>query len=119
MEANMHSMPMQRNKLLTALRENMEKHRTTFLEAQEGYREAVIEELDRMLSDARAGRQIRRGISLPEPEDHTDDYLQAIRMLEMCNTEVIIVTSDDFQRLVMDDWGWKRGWVATTSNYTK
>lgn len=115
---NMREMTMRRDDLLDHLRENLETHRATFLKAQEGYRRAVIEELDRMLDDARSGRLIRRAISLPEPEDHSGDYQTAIRMLEMSVGDEITITVDDFEKLVMDNWGWKGRWHETTSSYT-
>jgi hypothetical protein len=45
------------------VRANREAHRNLFLKAQEGYRKLVIEELERMLADARAGRRISRSIN--------------------------------------------------------
>jgi hypothetical protein len=48
-------------------------HRELFLKAQEGYRKLVIEELDRMLADAKAGLPIRRSVTT-EPSNHVKDY---------------------------------------------
>ena len=70
-----------------------------------------------MLQDARNGKRIKRMISWPEPEDHTADYDHSIRMLEMCVDDQIEISADDFERLVMDQWGWKAKWSETTSNY--
>jgi len=116
--SNMREMNIRVSDLLESLRVNRETHRETFEEAQMGYREAMIEELDRMLADAKAGNSIRRMVTMPEPQDHTSDYDVAIRMLEMCVDDVVEITVDDFERLVMDEWGWKTDWVNTTSNYT-
>jgi len=38
-------------------------------------------------------------------------------MLEMCVDEQLEISFEDFQRYVMDNWGWKANWTATTSNY--
>jgi hypothetical protein len=62
---------------------NRDPHRELFLKAQEGYRKLVIEELDRMLADAKAGRQISRSINLAKPVDHTADYDGILAMLKM------------------------------------
>ena len=117
--SDMRQMKMKRDKLLAALCENRDEHRAKFLEAQSGYREAVIEELDRMLADARAGNAIKRAVSWPEPQDHTADYDHAIRMLQFCVDEEIDISAEDFERLVMDEWGWKAQWTQTTANYVR
>jgi hypothetical protein len=104
--------------LLTALKANRETHRRVFLEAQKGYREDVIQELDRMLQEAREGRRIRRAVELVEPQDHTKDYDRVIRMLEMCTKEEIFITENEFAQYVQDDWGWKQQFIGSTSNYT-
>lgn len=116
-QSNMNIIRVERSKLLTAVTENRDNHRAKFLQAQEGYRKAAIRELDKMLADARAGNRIRRTVSLPEPTDHTQDYDRAIRMLEMCADDWLMISDDDFQRLVMDEWGWKQSWSATNSTY--
>jgi hypothetical protein len=116
-QSTMSSIQVKRTDLIEALTKNMDRHRENFLEAQKGYRAAMIKELDQMLTDARAGNKIRRQISLPEPEDHTAEYNTAIRMLEMCVDDKIQISSLEFQQLVMDDWGWKKHWTDTVSNY--
>ncbi len=116
--SNMDSVKVNRNELLSALKINKEEHRKTFLDAQEGYREDVIDELDRMLKDAREGKKIKRALVLPEPKDHTSSYETAIRMLEMCVDDIIEITDHEFQQLVMDNWNWKADFVGTASNYT-
>lgn len=115
--STMRQMRVPKDVLLSALEKNRDEHRATFLKAQEGYRAAVIAELDKMLCDARDGNKIKRAVSWPEPEDHTGDYEQAIAMLGMCVDDEIDITADDFQRFVMDEWGWKASWTQTTSTY--
>jgi len=88
-----------KSELLEAMKKNREAHRATFLEAQIGYREDVIKELDSMLAEARDGKKIRRSVALVEPKDHTSDYDRVILMLT-------------------DDWGWKHEFINTASNYT-
>lgn len=115
--SSMREMKMPRHQLLAALHKNLELHRAEFLEAQEGYRRALIKEIDRMLSDARNNRAVARHISLPEPSDHSADYQVAIRMLDMCVDVELDISIHDFERYVMDDWGWKGKFSETVSNY--
>lgn len=115
----MNTVKVTRKELLDKLIANRKTHRDLFLKAQEGYREQVIEELDRMLAEARAGKAIRRHISLPEPLDHTADYDRTITMLEMSVDEHIEISSREFDMFVMDNWDWKQMVTASNMLYVK
>jgi hypothetical protein len=106
-----------KDELLTAIRKNREEHRGMFLEAQKGYRESVIEELDKMLADARTGKDYRVFVGLTAPSDHTKDYDRVIHMLEMSTADEVSVTERQFSQFVLDEWGWKGDFVATSANY--
>lgn len=115
----MNTVKVKRTELLAKLQSNRKEHRDLFLKAQIGYRKAVISELDSMLSEARDGKQIRRVISLPEPQDHTGDYDRQIVMMEMSVDETIEVTSQEFDMYVMDNWSWKAMATASNMRYTQ
>lgn len=100
--------------LLTRIKKNRDAHRDLFLKAQKGYRKAVIKELDQMLQEAKGGKPIRRGIQLPEPQDHTADYDRVITMLEMSTDPTIQIGEQEFDQYVMDNWSWKA--MATSTN---
>jgi hypothetical protein len=101
------------------VRTNRDSHRELFLKAQEGYRKLVIEELDRMLADAKAGRPIRRSVSLTEPSDHTKDYDRVIAMLEMSVDDTVTLDASDFDRYVLDNWDWSRFALSTNTSYAE
>jgi hypothetical protein len=111
---SMQTVKVKRLSLLEKLQSNRKAHRDIFLKAQEGYRIRVIQELDQMLAEARAGKSIRRAISLPEPQDHTADYDRVIAMLEMSVEDEVQVFSQEFDMYVMDNWAWKP--MAKTSH---
>jgi hypothetical protein len=110
----MNTVKVKRSELLERIKKNRESHRDLFLKAQEGYREAMIEELDRMLKEAQAGRTIRRSVSMVEPQDHTKDYDRVISMLEMSQDDVVEIQEHEFDQYVMDNWSWKA--MADTTN---
>jgi hypothetical protein len=110
----MQTVKVKRISLLEKLQSNRKTHRDIFLKAQEGYRKRVIQELGQMLAEARAGKSIRRAISLPEPQDHTADYDRVIAMLEMSVEDEIEIAAHEFDMYVMDNWAWKP--MATTSH---
>jgi hypothetical protein len=108
-----------KSELLEALRENKDRHRKIFDEAQKNFRQRIIEELDQRLTDAQEGRKINLSFNFPEPEDHTKDYDRVIRMVEMSQDDTLDITQPDFAQYVMDDWDWRRAWVANTLSYTQ
>lgn len=114
----MHSTKVKRTELISKIAANREEHRSIFLKAQAGYRAQVIEELDRMLADAREGKRIRRSVELVEPQDHTREYDRALAMLGMSVDEVVEIDAQLFAQYVLDEWGWKTAFVGSTSRYT-
>lgn len=107
-----------KDELREIVQANRDEHRNDFLEAQEKFRERVVEELERRLEDARQGRQVDMAIRLPVPEDHTADYDRVLRMLDISVGDTIELEEDDVACYVQDDWAWKRAWISTMSNYS-
>jgi hypothetical protein len=114
----MNAITVNKNELLAILHENRKKHRDIFLEAQAGYRTAVIAELDSMLADARNGKKIRRSLTLIEPMDQTKDYDKAIKMMEMSIEDDIKLEEHDFQCFVLDQWTWKKQFSMANFSYS-
>jgi hypothetical protein len=104
--------------LLLEVKKNHEAHRGIYETALVRYRELAVETLTAMLEDAKAGKPVKHHVQLPIPEDHSDDYLRAIKMLEMSTEEEIEISQRDFAQYVMDDWGWKAEWHSNTRSYT-
>ena len=80
--------------------------------------EVVIQELDRRLKDARAGRLINIAFSMPAPVDQTGEDDRAIQMLELSVDDVIELGEDQFSNFVLDEWRWKQQVHTTNSMYT-
>jgi hypothetical protein len=114
----MNTVKVKREDLLAKVRANREAHRELFLKAQANYRKFVIEELDRMLADAKAGRQIRRSIDLVQPRDHTSDYDRTIMMLEMSVDDTIVLDATEFDQYVRDVWAWTQNDGTTLGQTT-
>lgn len=114
----MHVVKVKRAELLDVVKKNREEHRKLFEEAQVGFRARVIERLDKMLSDARAGVRYDLMVSLAPPIDQTKDYDRIIKALEMSVDEEIELDEREFAQYVMDDWQWKQNVLATNSAYT-
>lgn len=106
-----------KRKLLSILKRNRLKHRDVFLRAQEKYRVAVIQELDSMLAEARAGKKIRRIVDLIQQQDHTPDYDRVIKMAEMSVDADIELDETDFAQYVQDNWEWKQQFIGSVVGY--
>lgn len=116
----MREVRIEKSKLLEIVQKNRAEHRDIFLKAQEKYRELIIKELDAVLASARDGKDILiiRLVEIIMPSDHTSDYDQAIRMLELSTDTTVVLTRQEFSALVDDDWGWSREWAASNVRYT-
>lgn len=112
----MNKVKINRLHLLAAIKVNRDEHVTLFDRAQIGYRKAVIEALEERLLDAKHGKPIVRGMALPEPQNHTQDYDRIIRMLSMSVEETIEISESEFDMYVMDNWSWAK--LAKAQNMT-
>lgn len=104
----MNEVKIRKNELLEVVKTNRARHRELFLQAQEGFRQRAIEELDRRLADVRNGQKINLAIQMPEPQDHTEDYDRVIRMLEMSVDDEVTLQAHEFDQYVMDNWQWAK-----------
>lgn len=115
----MQTVKVKKVELLSALQKNRESHRSLFLKAQEGYRKAVIDELDGMLDEAKAGKRIRRSVTLIEPIDQTREYDRAIAMLGMSVDDVIELSAEEFNNYVRDEWDWSAKVFGSNTQYVR
>lgn len=113
----MNEVKVKKEELLKRITENREKHHAAVVEAQSGYRKAVIEELDRMLKDAREGLKLRTHVTLVIPVDHTKEYDNVIDMLKMSTDEIIVLNSEAFKNYVRDEWQWDANFAASNLRY--
>lgn len=95
-----------KEKLLSKLRENLEKHQSEFKEAREAWRGEVILEMKKNLAQAQDGGEIERFIHLDEPIDHSDDYRHVISLLEASEDEILVINSAEFRQYYEDQWRW-------------
>jgi hypothetical protein len=114
----MQKIKVKKTELLEILKKNRNAHNGIFREAQEGFRKAVIEELEKRLKLARNGKKIEQYVRLPEPQDHTRDYDRVISMLEMDLTDIVELSETDYAQYVLDDWEWKRQFLGTNRAYS-
>lgn len=106
-----------KDELLKRLQENRDKHRDVFEASLRGYREHAERVLHQHLDDLAHGKVPEIRITVTRPEDHTRDYDRVIGMLKMHQGEVFDLDETTYAQYVDDDWGWKRQWLRTSSEY--
>lgn len=106
-----------KQELLDLLEKNRDTHHSIFLAAQEKFREKVIEAFEERLALAREGKKVNLFVSLPEPEEHTEDYDNAISALKMHVDDTIDLDQQAYNTLVLNQWAWARAFASNTSSY--
>ena len=114
----MQRIKVEKSKLVRILQKNRDAHHDIFIEAQKGFRKAVIEALEMRLKQARDGKRIEQYLNLPEPVDRTRDYDRVISMLKMDLTDTVELSETDYSQYVLDDWEWKRQFLGTNRAYS-
>lgn len=118
-------------KLVEKLKSNRKTHAVKYVETFEGYRDKAIAELEdrraqikakiEKIRAAKPGERIDHHIdlvSLSPPEDHTIDYDRAIDQLDWEQEPEIVVTEDDFNKFVRDEWSWQGRFRDSSQAYT-
>jgi hypothetical protein len=106
-----------KERLLTALRENREGHAAEYEKAKKGYLRVTRKRLEELLARLVDGELLDRVWLEAPPEDHTKDYDDAIEMMEWTQDNQIDLTQAQFKQYVKDDWGWRDQWMTSNTAY--
>ncbi len=115
----MKSVKVNRDELKAILATNRVTHLADHEEAVAGYKEALEAALVQKLDWLRNAKTLpsQHFEKLPIPSSHEDDYERVIRMLDLSTENEIELSAQEFTQYVLDDWGWKQAFNATTMNY--
>lgn len=116
----MNPIKMNRIELLEIVRANKLKHMAEFEESVADYKNLVLQ-------IAAANHKLAKTGDLEEfkkikhhptaPTSYEASYARAIRMLELSVEDVVEIEEHVFNQLVLDEWEWKRGFVAASAMY--
>lgn len=115
---NLQTVRVKLEELLAIVRTNRDEHRAIYEDALDGWKTKVTESLEAAYLAAKEGKDYNVSFYLPQPEDHTNDYNVAIKMLEMSQDDELELSYAEFRQFVMDEWGWQRAFLTASSNYT-
>ncbi len=116
-EDGMAVVTVKKSELLAKLKWNRNTHTAVYEAALKGYRLALVAMLEKKLADAKEGKAVPHRLDLVEPTSNVKDYDRVISMLEMSVKDEMQITEDQFDKYVMDAWGWKASFEAGTSRY--
>ncbi len=63
--------------------------------------------------------KVNAAVSLPYPENRTDDYGRAIKMIELSVYDTVELSEQEFDAYVLNNWAWKKKFVDTNDRYVK
>lgn len=114
----MRTVRIEKEKLTQIVQKNRDNHRQIFEEATEGYRAKAIEELDKNLALAKAGKRFLTVLHLIEPVDQTREYDKVLRMLQLTEDTIIELTDQEFTCYVLDRWQWRDAFYVSNATYS-
>lgn len=107
--------------LVKKLQANLQTHKADFDIAWDKFREQAAHNFEQRLhqiKEAPKGAQLDLWVNLVVPEDHSDDYVRALEMLEWEVNDTVELQEHEFKQYVQDDWGWKNAFLSTNQLYT-
>lgn len=104
--------------LVRTVRSNRQQHHAVFVKACKQFKTLALQRLEALVDEVAAGKVRSLHVPLPIPEEHTEDYDRAIRMLERHVDPTVELTEDAYRCLVDDEWGWRRSFLSNTVAYS-
>jgi hypothetical protein len=115
--ATMHSVAVEKSKLLETLLANRDKHVADLEEAMSGWRLKAIGALRRRADKLADGEDVDLEFKLPKPENHVEDYDRAIANLEWSIHDTVELSQQDFDQFVRDRWSWSQRFSTLSATY--
>jgi len=112
----MQEVTVQKHTLVEELKKNEAQHIKDLELAFTGYKELVVQKLEKKIKAVQAGKMISQ-VYFDIPENHTKDYDRALKMCEMSVDSEINLTQRDFNQYVMDEWNWKDNFTSSNTAY--
>ncbi len=107
--------------LLEKLKENLEIHKKDYLEAVEGYKIKLLEDLTaaKAAVEGLQAAELKglQAVTFNFPVSHEADYVEVIDMLEVSTDEEIELDSTSFRAYFKNEWNWSRGFEMTANLY--
>lgn len=104
-------------RLRGTLQANRAQHTDAYEKAKAGYIKVMKQRLGEYVDQLANGEVLAVRYLDPPPDDHTNDYDDAIQMMLWSQESTIELTQAQFKQYVQDDWGWKDSWLTSNTAY--
>ena len=115
----MKQITVQKSDLIHILIKNMASHKEEFEGNKKKYLTALQTKLRVARDDVASGKMPDLHFGLPEPTAHTKDYQRAIDMLNMDIEKTVVISLEEYQKYIEDDWDWKFDFNRTNAFYNR
>jgi hypothetical protein len=108
-----------KGELLKTLEKNLILHKDIYATSLDGYKRQFILLCETILKGAieKDKFDFASLSKLVKPDDHSDDYSEAIKMISMHVDDTIILEYDEFRNYILNKWDWiNRFRLSWTSN---
>lgn len=106
-----------REALITALYEGLNVHQAQLTELKADYKKAVVKFMSAAARRARKGDFSDLVLRLQAPQDHSQEYIDAIEMLEVSVDENIQLDKETYKAYYRNEWSWSSGLETASALY--
>lgn len=121
MTMHQRSVNVDRFELLVKLRENLEIHKKEYAEALVEYQTRLLEDLQLAVKKVKKTEDVMDlkdfKFKLSFPEDHSQEYVDVIEMLEMSTDNNINLDAQSFKAYIKNEWHWQQQFKMTKTLY--
>lgn len=121
MNIRQRSVNVSRQELLQKLRENLEQHRAEYQEALSEFKARLESDLQLALKKVKKADDVlslkKFSFDITFPQNHENDYIEVIEMLEMSVDETINLDAESFRAYIKNDWAWNHSFKSTLTSY--
>lgn len=115
----MKKVNVKKEELLTILKDNLKKHKKDYKDLMCAYTNEVTHECNMIMAQAMDFHDINLDPirTIIKPMSHETSYDRSIKMAEMEVSDIIELTDQEFNQVVMDEWDWSRQFNISKSLY--
>lgn len=106
-----------REALITALYTGLQVHQTQLTELKADYKKAVVKFMSAAARRARKGDFRDLVLRLQAPQDHSQEYIDAIEMLEVSVDENVQLDKETYKAYYRNEWSWSSNLEASSALY--
>jgi len=114
----MENIKVDKAKLLQTLKKHRTNHKKIYEDAMIGFRKAVIREATKILKQAKSDGELILKIDLVRPISFEKEYDKVVGLLELCISDLVEIDEIDFEKYILDQWGWQSTFSSASSSYS-